>query len=165
MTLAPEFIAASPLRDARRCAAAELHGNATPSDVASLYAQPLLWLRALQRIRRDVETHIGKDRSSIAHLAPGQGENASSAYLEALNEVRARSAKRLHFKQIVETRIEEVKALLGPESAVGFMTVGDLIEIMSDISMLADEGDLAAAADKANFWAKRWTERVKRGLR
>ena len=161
MTPSPMFLAESPLRTARRYADMDLKGAAQSGDIAWLHANPLMWLRALIRISRDIEVHIAKDRAGIAHLKPSGTGRTPPEWLAAKAGHDARTKGRMHFQQIVKTRIEEVKAILGPEPATGFLSVGDLIEVMEEIAEMADEGDLAAAADKARYHARLWAKRTK----
>lgn len=157
-----EFIAESPLATARRLADRDLKRAATAADLAWLHAHPLMWLRALQCISREIENHIAKDRAGVAHLKPGAGHSPTREWLAAKAEVDARTGRRLHYQQLVQRRAEEVKAILGPEPAAGYVSVGDLIALMTELSLMADEGDLAAAADKAMYWAKVWASKARR---
>lgn len=149
------FITESPLRTARRYVDAELRGTARPADIAWLHANPLMWLRALQHVARDVQNHTAKRRTNLAQLKPKPGEAPSVAYIEAKQEFETQNVARLHFAALVERRIDEVKAVIAPGPVPFYVTLGDLIEAFTDIATLADENDLAAAADKAMFHAKR----------
>lgn len=163
MTVSPVFLAESPLKTARRYADMELKRQARPPEIEWLYAHPLMWLRALTRIGRDIENHIAKDRASIVHLKPKDGVAAGPEYLTAKAAVDMRAGSRLHVAQLAKNRIEEVKAILGPEPAIGYVSIGHLIGLMLELAEMADEGDLAAASDKARFYAKEWAARAKRG--
>lgn len=149
------FITESPLRTARRYVDRSLRSASAPTEIAWLHANPIMWLRALQGIRNDINYHIGKDRAHLARLKPRPGEQPTAAYTEAKAETDSRTASRLHVIQIVERQINEVKALIGPEPLPPYVILGDLIAAFTDIAMLADAGDLAAAADKAMFHAKK----------
>ncbi len=155
MTSSPAFLRESPLATARRYVDRSLRGANSPAEIAWLHANPLMWLRALQGVHRDIQYHVGKDRAHLERLKPKPGEQPSPAYIDAKAELETRAAARLHVMQIAERRIAEVKALIGPGPLPPYLTVGDLIEVFTDIAMLADGGDLAAAADKAMFHAKK----------
>ncbi len=103
---------------------------------------------------------MAKDRKSLSELKPTTDTHASEEYLEAKAAVDRRSRGRLHVDSLAQQRIEEVKALLGP-GPLSQMTVGDLIEVLSDIAQLADGGEPEDAADKAWHWAK-WLAEGKR---
>jgi hypothetical protein len=150
----PAFQKASPLREIREASDLELRGKASASEIQLLYANPLLWLRALQQLRRAVQNHMAKDRKNLAELKPTINTHASEEYLEAKAAVDRRSQGRLHVDSLAQRRIEEVKALLGP-SPLSQLMAGDLIDVLSDIAQLADGGELEDAADKAWHWAKR----------
>lgn len=161
-TVTPQFLAVSPLRTARRHAEADLRDVILPASLTWLHDRPLLWLRALQRLERDAQTRTAKDRARVAHLKPVDGGQATAEYLLAKRELQARTAARLHWMAKVVERIEDVKALIGPQPAVGYLSVGDVVAALTEVAEMADEGDLAAAADTALFWAKRWAEQAKR---
>lgn len=160
---ATAFITESPLRTARRYVDRSLRNASAPAEIAWLHANPLMWLRALQGVHRDIQYHIGKDRAYVGRLKPKPGEQPSPTYLEAKTEMETRSAARLHIFQIVERQIADVKALIGPGPLPPYLTLGDLIEVFTDIAMLADAGDLVAAADKAMFHAKKIKRAAKGG--
>lgn len=157
----PAFLARSPLIRARDYANRELKGRATDTEVTWLYEHPLLWLRALTSIRRDVQYHIAKDRAGLAQVRPRGVQTCPPEYLVAKAEFDERTMVRTHVLQLVENRADEVKALLGPEPAVGHVSIGELIGMFEEIAVMADEGDLAAAADKARYQAKRIARRAK----
>lgn len=160
------FQEASPYKMARRYVDAELADRATAQQIAWLYEHPMLWLRALQAVVREVESHLAKSRASLARIKPPPGTAENAEYMAAKNEVDTRSVSRIHVLNLAKGRVEEVKALLGPESAaMGHLSMGDLIAIMTDIAGLADEGDLANAADKAMFWARKWQQGQGQGQR
>lgn len=150
------FLKASPLREVRDACDADLLNTATASQVQLLYDNPLLWLKALTTVRRQIQNHIAKDRKHLAPRRPAAGETQSQEYLQAKFELDRRTAHRLHVIEKVDIRSQEVKALLGP-GPLSRMMVGDVVEVLVDIAQLADGGDLESAADKAWFWAKRLT--------
>jgi hypothetical protein len=154
------FLRELPLVTARRYADAELSRKATPDQLAWLHAHPLLWLRALTQVRRDVESHIAKARAGIAHLKPVGGSTARreamEAWLAARREVEAESLRRLHFRRLVDKRADEVKSLIG--SNPFNLSVGDAVDIMLKLAELAREGDMEAVIDMATHLAKRWAK-------
>lgn len=146
----PTFRFESPLTTARRMAEQEIYGKASHSELAWLHEHVPLWLRALVRIRHEVESHIAKDRIDLAPLKPPAGKNADQKYLDAKAEFDKRTQRRLHFMQIVERRTEEVKAMLGP---LDKLMLGDIIEAFLDIEVLIQNEEHFDAASKASFWA------------
>lgn len=157
----PTFRFESPLITARRYAEKEIHGEATNGQIQWLHENILLWLRALVRIRQEVESHIAKDRIDLAPLKPPAGRHPDQRYLDAKAECDKRTQKRLHFMQIVERRAEEVKAHLGSANRV---MLGDIIEAFLDIEVLIQNEDHYDAASKASHWADMLAgnDRVKR---
>lgn len=152
------FIKASPLREVREAADADIVHRATTQQVQLLYENPLLWLRALLQIRRQIQNHIAKDRRQLGARKPSPGEIATAEYLAAKAGMDERTARRLHVIELVNGRLEDVKVILGP-TPPDPMIVGDVIEAFTDIAQLADGGELESAADKAWHWAKRLSSR------
>jgi hypothetical protein len=154
------FLRELPLVTARRYADAELSRKATPDQLAWLHAHPLLWLRALTQVRRDVENHIAKARAGIAHLKPAQGGPLAGEQMQAWSiarrEVETESLRRLHFIRVVDKRKEEVKSLIG--SNPFDLSVGDAVDIMLKLAELAREDDMEAVIDMATHLAKRWAK-------
>lgn len=150
-----EFIQESGLRRARRYVDADLRKEASTAELEWLYKNPLLWLRALQLVRYETHLHIAKDKRNLEPLKPMPGETPSNEFLLARRELEDKSRNRIHFLQLVNRHIEEVKALVGPQPIREWLIVGDLIAAFSEIAILADSGELEAAADKANYHAKR----------
>ncbi len=157
-TVRPSFVLEPPLVTFRRYAEADLNQNAGPADVRTLHGNPLLWYRALQQVKFDVQNHIAKDRRSLAALRPPQGVPIPAAYLAAKRDLDARSAKRLHFVRLVERRLDEVRSLLGPDPIRDRFTVGDVVAAFVEIVEMAERRDLRAIREKAGFHAERWSE-------
>ncbi|MFG3710816.1 hypothetical protein [Micromonospora sp. NPDC047730] len=153
-TASPRFLAESRVRTARRYAEADIRGIARPAEVAWLYENPLMWLRALHRMHLDVQNRIAQDRKDLSQLKPGPGERVTSDYLNAKRDFDARARRRLHFQRLVEGRMDEVKALIDPRPIGPYLIIGDLVDAFTEISEMADAGDLAAAADKALYHAR-----------
>lgn len=147
----------SPLATARRYAEADIGKRATSTETKWLYEHPLLWLRVLTVIKAEVEAHIAKSRRDLVDLKPPAGVNPSQEYLRAKAEVDKRAQKRLHFTQLLNSRTEEVKALLGVHPLDRLM-MSDIVEVLMDIAELAEAGDMAGVVDKADFWAERIDE-------
>lgn len=160
MTTSPPFTApaASPLAVARRYADADMRHQATPTELHWLHQHPLLWLRALVRMRHDTENHIAKDRLALTEKKPGPGE-AQHHWLRTKASLDRRTTARLHFIEKVKNRTEEVKALVGADSALDAMLVGDVIADLLSLAQLAQAGDLRAVRDKSLFMAERWARR------
>lgn len=150
----PDAVHEPPMRTARRYADAELGSHATEEETKWLYAHKLLWLRALAQIRRDVESHIAKDRRSLEPLKPPAGTHASSVYLRAKSAMEHRSIGRVHFLQVVDRRTEEVKSLLGPDP-LDHRLVGDMIQAFERIADAIETDDLDGAHDLALSWSTR----------
>lgn len=152
-----EFVKEPLITTVRRAAEAELSKKATASDVRLLHDHPLMWLRALSRICKEVDNHIAKDRLTLAGHKPASGTHASDAYLMLKAEVDKRSLGRLHFKAILDRRIEDVKSIIGPDP-LNRLTVGDMIDTLLAIIEDAYEGDFDAVNDRARFWVERLSE-------
>lgn len=148
------FVVGSPLIVIRRIAETEIYGRATPSEVAQLHASPLLWLRSLLVIRGEVESHIAKNQRDLAALKPPAGVHPSAEYLEAKRGVDIRTQRRLHFLGIVTRRAEEVKALVGARP-IDQHIIGDVIEVLYRVSILAGAGEARQASDLAAYFARR----------
>lgn len=161
MTESEEFTKEPLIKTVRRAAEVELSGKASSSDVQVLYDNPLMWLRALSMIRREINYHIAKDRLSLVEYKPVAGTHASDEYLKMKAEVDERSRRRLHFQNIVEKRLEDAKSILGPNIAEQLI-VGDLVLMLVDIVNDANHDDIEAIIDRANFWIKKLTDSQQR---
>lgn len=150
------FVSESPLRRARRYVDADLAGRASASELQWLHGNPVMWLRALECVQYDVEAHIAKNRRDLASLKPPGGRNPSQEYLDAKAEVDRRSQGRIHFRRILETRKQEVVALLGTSRPV---ITGDMIEVLLRIASLIEEDDVVSARDFALAVADAWHKR------
>lgn len=137
------FRAIPPLRIARNYTDLEIRQQATASQVQWLYDNPLLWLRALQQIKRDIDNHIAKDRTNLSHLKPGKGETVSNDYLAAKRRHDQSTTGRLHFTRRVEARIEEVASLVNP-LPMGREMAGDTIKFLIKVVALAEDDDIEA---------------------
>lgn len=156
----PTFVSASPLIEARRIADMELRGTATGHQVAWLHRNLPLWLRALRHIKFDIEAEVAKDRLDLEPLKPPAGGLPGDKYLAAKAQVAARTRARLDFTRAVDRRADEVKAKLGPQPAVGWMSAADMVDILVSIAASATAGDLDDAAAQANYWADRWARQL-----
>jgi hypothetical protein len=152
-----ESLDESPLRIARRHVNAELQGKQTPAELRWLFEHPVLWLRALQQTRYEVYSHIGKDRTNIAHLKPGPGTHPSDEYLQAKRELDGRSAGRIHFMQVVDNRIQEVISIIGDNRPV---TTGELVSIFLELAQLIKEDDVQTAHDIALRYADQFAKKA-----
>lgn len=145
----------SPLTVARRVVDRALRGEATPGEMAWLQKNPILWLRALNRIREETQSAIAKARTGREHLKPGPGEVASPEFSAALAAHSRAMVARRHFLEILTGHIEEVKTLCGFERPDERILSGDLVDALVAIATLIDTGGLQAARDKALSWASR----------
>lgn|SRR5690349_6688614 len=152
-----EFLSEPMIRTVRRAVEDDIGGRATPSQVRLLYDNPLLWLRVLRRISKEIENHIAKDRRSLVELRPPAGSHASDEYLKAKNEVDERAKRRLHFKQIVDSRVEDAKCMISPD-AVGTYMIGDLVDAFLAIAEDVQYEDLRSIDNRARYWAKKLSE-------
>lgn len=156
---AMRFVTASPLLQARKCAEREMKGQATAAQIVWLHDRPVLWLRALNRLKIEAQGHTAKDKLDLGLLKPAAGAQPTDQYLAAKLDFETRHKARLHFMGIVDDRIEQVKAKLGTGPAYGWITTGDLVDIFASIAALADSGDrgdMDSAAEKAWFWADKF---------
>lgn len=138
----------------RALADAELTCTTTPEELIYLKENPLLWLRALTQILRDVETHIAEDKRRLVGLRPKPGQPPSAAYLEKKSVLDQRAKRRIHFYNLVKRRISEVTVLLGDQSAVPL--IGEVIHAMLRIETLADQGEYDSVAALARTCAEKW---------
>jgi hypothetical protein len=146
------FRALPPLRIARRYADAELNGKATNAEVAWLYAYPLMWVRALQEIRHDIENHIGKQKLDLEPLKPELGRAPSAEFLKARRAVADQTMRRLHFLRIVDRRRAEVESLIGSD-AIDRITAGELVTLFTRIAQMAEDDEMQSVIDMARHWA------------
>ena len=155
-----EFIRVAPLAQARRYADMELHGAARPDQIRWLHEHPLLWLRALTGIKRDVESHIGNDRMSVSGMKPAPGGNPT-AWLAVKAELDGRTLRRQHFLIRVRARLDEVCSLLGSEPAAGHWLIGEVVAVLTNIEAALEDDDVRAATDIAHHHAKRWAAQLR----
>ncbi len=148
----------TPYNIARRYAEADLRADATTAETCWLHAHPLIWLRILTSIRREVETHIAKDKRSLSEHKPAAYED-QSVWLRVKADYDSRARSRLHFLQKVKTRAEEVKSLISVEAAVDRMLVADVVEDLLDVAALAEQGDLDSIRQKSHALAAKWVDR------
>jgi hypothetical protein len=162
MTMTVPFVPASSFTTARRYADVEIRNDITPNELVWLREHPLLWMRALIVMQREAENHIAKDRMDMNEHKPVNGEHdkaTQAAWMRLKGQLDQRTKARLHFIQKVKARKDEVKALIGSDSAVDRMLVGDVIGDILEIAELARMGDLRAVQSKAYFDADKWAER------
>lgn len=140
-----------------------MHGKALPEELKWLHGYPQLWLRTLLMMRREVESHIAKSKIELAPFKPTRhcSKEEELRYLELKAEVDLRVQGQLHFLEIVKGRLDHVKALIGHESAVGALIVGDVVAHWIDLAEMIERGDYPAARDFANHWADKWRRLVR----
>lgn len=156
----PEFIRIAPLAQARRYADHELHGAATPGQIRWLHEHPLLWLRALTGVRRDVEHHIGQDRMSVSGMKPAPGGDPTE-WMAVKAELDGRTLRRQHFLARVKVRLDEVCSLIGAEPAAGHWLVGEVVAVLVTIEAALEDDDVRSATDIAHHHAKRWAAQLR----
>lgn len=144
----------SPLTLARRVVDLSLRGEATASEMAWLQDNPVLWLRALSRVREETESHIAKSRATVGQYLPAQGERSSPEHLAAVREHKRNQKARMHFLEILKCHVDEVKTLCGFDIPDATMR-GDFVNVLVDIATLIDTGETQNARRKALAWAER----------
>lgn len=105
----------------------------------------VMWLRALNYVKADVDCHIGDSRLRLQALAPAAGVQPSPEYIAAKRETDGRHAGRVKFKRAVEARLEECRFLLDLHAINPKATYGGLICNVARIADLLERDDLEAA--------------------
>lgn len=138
----------------RSIAEAELKHQATPEEHRRLHDNPILWLRVLIGLQHDVEGHIGKDHLRLSSMKPMPGEAVSQEYLREKHACDERTVRRMHFLGIVKKRRIEVRALCGDQPVP---LVGDVIDVLTKITMLIDDNSISSARKLANTYVEKWS--------
>jgi hypothetical protein len=154
-----EFMKAAPYARARRVANLEMRGKATASEVQWLYENPLMWLRALSRIKAETHRAITKSASDLNDLKPAAGTHASQEYLNLHRAWLDKRTVRFHFLGIIEDKMEEVKSLLGAEHFTARITVGDLIAAFIEFDDLVDDDEVSVIQAKAQYWIRKLSQK------
>lgn len=155
----------SPLTVARRIVDNSLRAEATPGEMAWLQKNPILWLRALNRVKVETQSHIAKARAGREHLKPGPDEKPSDDFKAMLAEQSRMMVARRHFLEILDGHIEEVKSLCGFESPDERILSGDLVDTLVSIATLIETDNAQSARDKALHWAGRVRDMATGGVR
>lgn len=152
----------SPLTRARRAVELELKGEPfTPTDAAWLHHHPTLWLRALVCARRDNDEALRESQAILESFkAP-----ASPLYMKATGRHKERVNDHSRVRHLIDQRVEQVKAIIGPQQIVGILSFGDLVDLMLEIAQKALDGDTAGIVEHAEFWADRFAEQDIYGTR
>lgn len=149
----------SPLTRARRVIELELKGTPfTPADAAWLHHNPLMWLRALVAARRDIDQQVHEGRAILDAFRPAPGGPPSPMYVKASQRHQELSKDYTRISHQLVQRIEQVKAIIGPEPVVGYLNWGDMVNLMLELAEKALAGDTATVAEQALWWADRFTE-------
>lgn len=154
-----EFMKAGPYARARRVANLEMRGKATASEVQWLYDNPLMWLKALSRIKAETHHAITKSLSDLNDMKPAAGTNASQEYLDVRRAWLEKRTVRYHFLSVAEEKMEEVKSLLGAEHFTARITVGDLIAAFIEFDQLVDDDEVSVIQAKAQYWIRKLSEK------
>lgn len=155
-TSGTKFQALPPLRTARSYAEKEVIDKALPTEIAWLYEHPILWLRALQQIRKEVQNHLCKARLNLnaKRTFPVMGAPPPE-YLEYKQQQAGLQLKQRHFLRLVERRLEDVTTLLGTDKPV---SNADYVRALLSLAQLIDDEDVQAAHDLALDMADRITK-------
>lgn len=125
----------------------EVKGEASIEDAHLLRERDSLiaWVRALNQVKLDAQTHDADARLRLRTLCPVPGAPASAAYLDAKREFEWRHAARVRFLRGVEARLEECKHLLDVAGLDWHQTVGNLLATLVKAEELLLRDDLDAA--------------------
>lgn len=142
-----------PLRRARTLANEELRQRARLDEIEWLHANPLLWLRALIGIVKDVDKQLSMDGLDLKKI-PGKkaGSPDHETYLKARQEIIDRKQVRIHFRGLASNRADEVASLCGPGPLI---MAGAVIAGLETIAQMIEEDDPDAAAGMARSLARR----------
>lgn len=154
-----EFMKAGPYARARRVANLEMRGKATASEVQWLYDNPLMWLKALSRIKAETHRAITKSASDLNGMKPAAGTHASQEYLDVYRAWLEKRTVRFHFLGVIEEKMEEVKSLLGAEHFTARITVGDLLAVFIEFDELVDDDEVSVIQAKAQFWIRKLSKK------
>lgn len=156
----------SPLTRARRAVELELKGEPfTPADAAWLHHHPTLWLRALVCARRDNDEVLRESRAILESFKAPAGLPASPLYMKATERHKERAKDHSRVRHLIDQRVEQVKAIIGPQQIVGVLSFGDLVDLMLEFAQKALDGDTAGIVEHAEYWADRFAEQDIYGTR
>jgi hypothetical protein len=156
------FTAKSPLAKARDLAVLDIKKDISGTELQWLYANPILWLKALQQLKMSAQNGIAKDKLSLAPLKPKPGTHPNKEYLDAKNELDQRMQGRLHFIGLVDTRLNDVLSILGPRPAYEKISLGTVIGVFSVINTLIEEDDVEGAMDLIDHMIKKWSDALRK---
>lgn len=125
----------------------------SPAEMAWLFAHPTVWLRAVQVIRRDVDRHSREANEKLKELR-GPGAPLPDGYAEAKAVYDRGKRARARFMTILDGYAEEVKAIVGPHA----LHSGDVIDTMTHVAELIDDGDHDAALDLLLTAIEKWSD-------
>lgn len=156
----------SPLQRARRVVERELKDLPNnPNDVGWVHHNPVLWLRALNQARRDLDQQVHDDRGILNGLKPAPGVPASDIYLTAKAAHDKRHLALTRRRARIGALIEDAKLLLGDEPVVGHLIAGDMCSLMLEIAEKIAAGDVDSAKKQALWWADRFAEQEMYGTK
>jgi hypothetical protein len=147
----------SPLGLARRAADKELRGLETLEEHKYLTDNPILWLRALNHLRNDVQHRTQLKRVDLLKVKPSPNatHQQQQQYVKARYRTDLENAKRAEFTRRIDRKLEEVKLFFGTER---MYVLGDFINVLALIAQFADDDDINAAKDTALFYAEQWAK-------
>ncbi len=158
MIMPVEFMRAGPYARARRAANLEMRGKATASEVQWLYDNPLMWLKALSKIKAETQRAITKSASDLNDMKPAAGTHADQEYLDLHRAWLDKRTVRFHFLGIIDEKMEEVKSLVGAQHFTARITVGDLIAAFIEFDQLVDDDEVSVIQAKAQYWIRKLSE-------
>lgn len=147
----------SPLGHARRLADMELRGTATLEDIAWLFNNPVLWLRALAHMQADIRHRMNLKRLELSKHKPLPGAKNNGMQLRLYEKLKHEfdqsNGRRADIIRRIERKIEQAKELFGVDNV---LLTGDLIFLMTRIAQLAEDDDIESVKSVATFYADQW---------
>jgi hypothetical protein len=120
--------------------------------MAWLFERPMLWLRAVQIIRHEVQRHAREANEAIKALRGGDRASVPEGYAEAKAEFDRAKKARSAFLEIIETYHEEVKAIVGPHA----LNAGDVVSVLTEAAALIDDGEVDRGLDLLLVTMEKW---------
>lgn len=119
----------------------EIRDEATDEEMDWLEDHPVMWLRALSWYERIIQSHTGMEKMHLEKLKPVTGQPPSAEFLAARRRLKYNQQIRHHIQEMIYMTREEVKSMVDPDSIITMMTVGDLLELMVQIRMYAQQDE------------------------
>jgi len=119
----------------------EIRDKATDEEVDWLEDHPIMWLRALSWYERVIQSHTGMERMNLEKLKPNPGTGPTQEFLKARRSLRCKMQTRHHIQELIVMTRQEVTSMIDDDSVITMMTVGDLVELMTQIREAAKIDD------------------------